>query len=451
MKMKRTLSAFALTATAAMLLAGCSPSSNNSIGGDKPADPAKDPCIVAEVKPMEALAASTPSTGAADQLQIGTLLPLTGSLGFLLPPVQAGVAQALADIEAAGGVLDKPVLVVAEGNEGDGSDMTVVEKGAADVIAKKPAFVLGAMSSSRTDHVVDKVVAEGILMGSPSNTATNLSGRSPLYFRTAPPDSVQGDALANQILQDGKQKIAYLTFNDSYGLGLRDTVQCVTEKGSATTVYGGKGEGNEFPVEQTSFASEVTAVKNAKPDAIVIVTFDQINSILPELLNQKIDLKNVYLVDGNTNNFAKVIDAGKAEGMQGSVPGAEANAEFKGQLESIYEKTYNKKLESLTYGPEAYDLVMIVSLAAEKAGKADSLSIQKELANVTGANGGDECKTFAECKTALKAGKSIKYVGKSGTGSMNKNNDPSSAFIGIYKYDKANAAQFVRSVEGTVK
>src|SRR5687767_4423885 len=43
-------------------------------------------------------------------LTLGTLLPQTGSLAFLGPPEFAGVELAVRDINAAGGVLDKPVV-----------------------------------------------------------------------------------------------------------------------------------------------------------------------------------------------------------------------------------------------------------------------------------------------------------------------------------------------------
>lgn len=407
-------------ATAALLLAGCSGSSDEgSDGGD--------------------------SSG--ESLKIATLLPHTGSLGFLMPPVQAGIAQALADIEAAGGL---DIEIVTDADEGDGADIAVVEKGADEVVSSGAAFVLGAMSSSRTIHVVDQITDAGILMGSPSNTASELSGKSPFYFRTAPPDSVQGDALANQILLDGKSKVAFLTFNDDYGIGLRDTIQDVVEAGGAETVYGAKGDGNEFPVDQKSFSSEVTAVKSSGADAIVIVTFDQINLIIPELLAQGVDPASVYLVDGNTNSFADVVDAGAVTGMQGSIPGAQANDDFKAQLETIYKDQYGEDLESFTYGPEAYDLVNIVALAATKAGATDAESIRGELAAVTGANGGEECDSFAACQDLLNDGKDIAYKGKSGTGPLNADNDPSSAFIGIYKYDDTNNPVFQRAVEGTV-
>lgn len=423
----RTSAVLALAASAALVLAGCSSST------PEPEAPADN--------------GGSEAPAELGTLKIATLLPHTGSLGFLMPPVQAGIAQALADIEAAGGI---EIEVVAEGNEGDGSDMTVVEKGADDVVNSGATFVLGAMSSSRTLHVVDKITGAGILMGSPSNTATDLSGKSPLYFRTAPPDSVQGDALANQIISDGKASVGFLTFNDDYGLGLRDTIQSVVEANGAEVVYGAKGDGDEFPVDQKSFSSEVTAIKDSGAEAIVIVTFDQINQILPELLAQGVDPANVYLVDGNANSFADVVDQGKVVGMQGSIPGAQANDEFKAQLEEIYKAEFGEDLQSLTYGPEAYDLVNIVALAATKAGATDSASVQAQIAAVTGANGGDECTTFADCLALLNDGKDISYRGKSGTGPLNANNDPSSAFIGIYKYDESNSPVFQRAVEGSV-
>lgn len=422
---KRATGALALAATAALVLSSCSSSGEE--------------------------ATEESGGGSTDALKIATLLPQTGSLGFLMPPVQAGIAQALADINGAGGVLDQDVTIVAEGNEGDATDLTVVEKGADDVIKSGASFVLGAMGSGRSAHVVDKIAEAGLLMGSPSNTAADLSGISPNYFRTAPPDTVQGNALGNQVLTDGKTKVAFLTFNDPYGLGLRDVIQETIEAGGAETVYGGKGDGNEFPTEQTSFASEITAVKDSGAEAIVVVTYDQLKQIVPEAVNQGLDLANFYLVDGNANGYGEDFPAGTMEGAQGSIPGAQAQDDFRAQLDEIYTAEFGGALESYTYAPEAYDLVTLVALAAQKAGATDSASIQAQLHAVSGADGGDTCSTFADCKALLDDGKDIHYEGKSGTGPLNDNNDPSSAFIGIYKYDATNNPVFQKAVEGETK
>src|SRR5690606_10300017 len=98
-----------------------------------------------------------------------------------------------------------------------------------------------------------------------------------------------------------------------------------------------------------------------------------------------------------------------------------------------------------------YDLVMLVSLAAEKAGATDPESIKAQLHAVSGSDGGEECSTFADCKALLDDGSEIHYVGKASTGPLNDDNDPSSAFIGIYKYDKSNNPVFQKAVEGETK
>lgn len=424
---RKAAGAFALVATAALVLSGCSSSTADS----------------------EPSSGSSGSSGEA--LKIATLLPQTGSLGFLMPPVQAGIAQAVKDINDAGGVLDQPIEIVLNANEGDASDLTVVEKGADEVISSGAQFVLGAMGSGRSAHVVDKIAEAGILMGSPSNTSADLSGISPNYFRTAPPDTVQGDALGNQIVADGVTSVAFLTFNDPYGLGLRDVIQETVEAQGVEVLYGGKGDGNEFPVEQTSFASEVTAAKDSGAEAIVVVTYDQFKSIVPEAVNQGIDTSTFYLVDGNANGYSEDFEEGTLTGAQASIPGAQANDEFRKALEDIYTAEFDGTLESFTYAPEAYDLVTLVALAATKAESTDSAAIQENLRAVSGSDGGEECNTFADCAKLIKDGKDIQYVGMAGTGPLNENNDPGSAAIGIYKYDETNTPIFQKAVEGVTK
>ena len=60
------------------------------------------------------------ATGGDGVLKVGTLLPQTGSLAFLGPPEFAGVDLAVKEINAAGGVLGKDV-VVSDTDSGDTS------------------------------------------------------------------------------------------------------------------------------------------------------------------------------------------------------------------------------------------------------------------------------------------------------------------------------------------
>lgn len=428
---KKTAGAVALLASAALVLAGCSGTAE-----DEPdtTTPAETPDASGEV---------------VDTLKIAALLPQTGALGFLMPPVEAGIHLAMDDINAAGGVLGNDIELVGVFNEHDGSDTSVIDQSVDDLLATDASFVLGAMSSSRTLHVIDKITGAGMMMGSPSNTAADLVGWSPFYFRTAPPDTVQGAALGNKIIEDGVTDVAFLTFNDDYGLGLRDTIQETIEAAGVNVTYGGKGEGNEFPLDQQAYQSDVTAAIQSGAEAIVIVTFEQINQILPELISQGFDPANVYLVDGNANDMSGVVDEGAVVGMQASIPGANADDEFKQLLVDKYAEITGGELVSYTYAPEAYDLVVLTALAAERGGSADSITIRDNIHAVSGADGGQECTSFEECRDLLADGQDIQYVGKSGIGPLD-GGDPSAAWIGIYEYDETNQPQFQTAVRGEV-
>jgi neutral amino acid transport system substrate-binding protein len=433
------LRALALAGAASVLLAACStasPSDDASSSSSAKADPAAK-CEV-----------GTPST---DPFAIGTMLPLTGTLAYLGPPAIAGANLAISDINAAGGVLDQPAEISTSTDSGDSNDMTVSSNAATELIDSEVPVVLGAESSSVTLNVVDQLTSNCIIEISPANTASSLSGYSSYYYRTAPPDSVQGSALGQQITADGNANVAFLVFNDTYGTGLRDSTQKSIESSGGTVVYGGTGKGEEFPPGQTTFSSEVSAAIAAEPDAIVILAFDETKSIVPELNSQGWDMSKVYMSDGNTADYSADFEPGTLEGAKGTIPGADASADFKSKLVAGYQASEGGELADFSYAAESYDAVILTALAAQAGGGTDAGTIQANMAAVSGANGGTECTTYADCKTALDAGDDIHYTGPSGIGPFNDNNDPSSASIGVYTFDADNKPVYQTGIEGKVE
>lgn len=439
------LKVLAVAGAATVLLAGCS--SGGSTGADKTSSAA--PTSTKKVDPASACKA--PSTPSTDAMKIGTMLPLTGSLAYLGPPAVAGAGLAIDDINAAGGVLSKPVSIASTTDSGDSTDLTVSSAAAAKLKAAKVSVVLGAESSSVTLNVIDQITGNCQIEISPANTASSLSGYSSYYYRTAPPDSVQGSALGQLVVADGNAKVAFLVFNDSYGTGLRDSTEKAIESAGGSVVYGGTGKGQEFPPGQTSFSSEVTAALASKPDAIVILAFDETKSIVPELVAQGWDMKKTYMSDGNTADYSKDFKAGTLAGGKGTIPGAQASTALKARLNTWYEKNQKKALTDYSYAAESYDAITLTALAAEAGKGTDSGTIQANMAKVSGASGGTKCATFAACKKLIDAGTSIQYQGPSGIGPFNANNDPSSAYIGIYKYDAKNVPAYQSQIQGAVK
>ncbi|MFD2027439.1 ABC transporter substrate-binding protein [Promicromonospora aerolata] len=388
--------------------------------------------------------------GSQDPLIVGTILPLTGTLAFLGPPEVAGVGLAIDDINDAGGVLGNDVSLE-QGDSGDTTDTSVAQQTATDLISKGAQVVIGAASSAVSLNVVDQFTEAGVMQISPANTATDLSGASDFFTRTAPPDTVQGAALGSLILDGGHQKVAMIVQDEAYGTGLRDNVQQAIEAGGGEVVYGATGGGNEFPPGESNFSSIVTDAMASKPDAIAVIAFEETKAIVSELIAQNWDFKGTtYFCDGNTASYEEDFDPGTLEGVVGTIPGAQAPEEFRERLSGWYEENEGSPLDDYSYGPESYDAVMLAALAAVRGEGTDGATISENIKAVSGAEGGTEVTSFEEGVAALEAGEEIHYKGQSGVGPLNEQNDPTSALIGVYEYNKDNVNVFARSIEGKV-
>ena len=157
----------------------------------------------------------------------------------------------------------------------------------------------------------------------------------------------------------------------------------------------------------------------------------------------------VLVVDRTDARRSGVPDlAATLEGAQGTIPGADAEQSFKDRLSGWAEQANGKPLKDFSYGAESYDATILAALAAVKGGATDSETVQKNYAAVSGATGGEECTTFADCAAMIADGKEIKYAGPSGIGPIDDENDPSSAFVGIYTFNAQNKNELTSTVEG---
>ncbi len=380
---------------------------------------------------------------------MGGILPLTGNLAFLGPPAVAGVGLAVSDINAAGGVNGaKACHNVLD--SGDSTDMSISTASAGTMVAGKPSVVIGAESSSVSLNFVDTLADAKITQVSPANTSTDLSGYSPFYFRTAPPDTVQGNALGTLISQDGYTNIGFLVFNDTYGTGLRNYTEETITAGGGKCVYGCKGDGDEFPAGQTTFSAEVQAVTAANPDAIVIIAFDETKSIVPELAASGWDMSKTYFVDGNLSDYSEDFEPGTLEGAQGTLPGQDPDQGFKDQLVAWYSSSQGEDVNGLLLRRRV--LRRHHPLRARRGeGRRERLrdgaeELRRRLGCDRRRGVHHATQTAWHCS---RAAAEIRYTGPSGIGPIDDENDPSSAFIGIYQYDANNKNVLSGTVEGS--
>ena len=232
-------------------------------------------------------------------LTLGSILPQTGGLAFLGPPMFAAFDLAVQDINAAGGVLGQPIVAI-KGDSGDTTTDTA-SKTVDRLLAENADAIIGAASSGVSLTVIDKVASAGVVLFSPANTSPALSDYDDkgLYFRTAPPDIYQGDVLGQKVLQDGAQTVAILALNDAYGTGLADAAEATITAGGGEVVVK-----TIYDPTAASFDTEVDAVVAADPDAIILIGFDESAKILKSMVEKGIGpkVKKVYGCDGNIGN-----------------------------------------------------------------------------------------------------------------------------------------------------
>lgn len=377
-------------------------------------------------------------------LTFGTLLPATGDLAFLGPPEFAGVTLAVEDINAAGGVLGQDVVQV-KGDSGDGTP-DIAGAQVDKLLGSDSDVIVGAASSGVSITVIDKITGAGAVQFSPANTAagfdTDEIDPNRLYFRTAPSDYLQGEVLANEVIEDGFDNVAIMGRQDFYGEGLAERTRDVLEEKGATV-----SEFLLYNKDATTFTAEVNKLAAAEPDAIVLVTFAEITTLIPQLIAKGLGPQDVqlYFVDGNLSNYPD--EDFNLDGVKGTAPtSATPDPEFEARL---FDTPPMSKDDAVLYGPESYDAVIISALAAIAAGDDSGEAIGANIVDVT--REGTKCATFEECAALLEEGEDIDYDGKSGPADMTDTGSLAAGTYGIYEYSGGeNAYEQIDTVSGVV-
>ncbi|MBU1588235.1 MAG: ABC transporter substrate-binding protein [Actinobacteria bacterium] len=369
-------------------------------------------------------------------LKIGTALPQTGNLAFLGPPEEAGVAYAASQINAA--TADTGLTVDVTYGDSGNTDNKAYETEIPRLLGAGVSAIIGAASSGTSLQFIDQVVGAGVIQFSPANTSDAFTTYDDdgLYFRTAPSDTLQGEVLGNLIAEDGNQTLGLIVLNDSYGTGLAKYVTEAFEAAGGTVVAA-----PTYNTGDTVFDSQISEVLAAAPDAIALITFDEVSTILPGLFG-KFPSDKLYFVDGNLKNFGDAFAAGSLTGAKGTLPGLSIDSikSFTDELDAFVASEGTPALEDYSYAAESFDATILLALASLAAGgSTDGKTIAAKLQEVSGGSGdGEKCTTFADCAAIIVGGGVADYDGISGPITFDEVGDPTEASIGIYQYGEDN-------------
>ena len=380
-----------------------------------------------------AAAGEQPRGNVDGSLELGQLAAQSGQLSSIVQSLTVPVTMAVDEINAAGGVLGKPVTyTVAD----DATDPEVASESLEGLLEdSKVDAIMGPTSSGITLNLLDEVSRRGVLMCSGSNTSADLSTADSggYYFRTTPSDRLQGPALADLVVKDGHKKVAILARQDTYGQGLAGSVKKALAKGKAKVVAD-----VSYDPDATSFDKDVQKVVDKKPDAVIVLAFESDGSDIVRTLTAKglsPQQFPIYSADGmRTNAFPTLLDPNNpaaAAGIKGTSPATQPAG-----VQSPFLDAFSATGVDPIYSSNYYDCTVLTALAAEKAKSDDPAKMKEVFAANT--RGKEKCGTFAECKQLLDEGKTIDYQGASAAfDHMNKFGkfEPNAGVYEVWQYD----------------
>jgi branched-chain amino acid transport system substrate-binding protein len=344
-----------------------------------------------------------------EELKVGTVLPQTGDLASLGPPIAAGVNLALQQINEAGGVLGTDVVLT----EADsGTNESVASDSVNQLLRDNVDAMIGAASSRISLSIIDRVTGSEVAQCSPSNTGatfTNYEDSDPgYYFRTAPPDNLQGPALAQTITQDGFSQVGIIALNDEYGQGFAEFLSQALDEAGATVVAN-----VAYDPAGTEFSADVQKLAEANPDAVALIGFpDTGSTILQEMISQGLGPENigVYGADGmKDKGVAENVDPetpSVVAGLKGTAPSSQGSEQFTSAFEEFAPDTQS------IFSAHAYDCMNLMAMAAQQAGTDDPREFRSEIVDLT--KDGEQCTDFASCKAIIDEGGNPDYQGATG-------------------------------------
>ena len=154
-------------------------------------------------------------------IKLGAISPNTGALAAYGAAVSNGIDLAVAEINAAGGVLGRQLAVT---HMDDKFDATEGANAFNKLVSDGVSAVIGSVTSGITAGLASLADAKGMLLLTPTATADTVTEGFHGIFRACYKDSFQGAMAARMSFELGVKKVAILyASGDTYSAGLYES------------------------------------------------------------------------------------------------------------------------------------------------------------------------------------------------------------------------------------
>ncbi|WP_300157399.1 ABC transporter substrate-binding protein [Solidesulfovibrio sp.] len=316
---------------------------------------------------------------AADPVRLGAVLSVTGPASFLGEPEKNTIQMEADKINAAGGVLGRPLEVVILDDETDVNKAVL----ATDRLLKKErvSAILGPTTSGNSLAVMGKAAAAKTPIISCSAAEKITKPVNPYIFKVAPSDRLAVARILAHAQKQGYKKLAILTVSDGFGQAGREVLkELVPAQGfelTADEVFGPK---------DTDMTAQLTKIQGTSPDAVICWGTNPGPAVVAKNRVQLGIKTPLYMSHGVASKKFIELAGDAAEGLllpAGKITAAEKlpDSDPEKALLTAYTKAYGEKFNApvSTFGGHGYDSLHLAVKAIEAAGSDKPEAIRDAL------------------------------------------------------------------------
>ena len=386
---------------------------------------------------------ATNSASGTSPLLVGVVAPFTGVDASLGPAYYAACLPAALTINNNGGIMGHHISCQQFDTRGEPADAVP----AARLMVASNSNLIAAVgcTSDEASSVVPILNSSHIPMF--CMTGQSEFNKTPLkYFhRLVPPDEFDAYAMVgNALYQNHWTKIALVFGND---IGSQAFVAPAT---AAFTKLGGSIAINQAIDLKpgTSYRTEVAAMLQSKPDVILTEALGAAGTYLKEVKSQNNGQMIPFLGTSATIDpvwFQQVRDAIGISDFLKYYGGVDLGYTFSGPAYTEFITNLNASASQFADAPKykqrgstlhLYDGIIMSALAMVATNSADRTVYNPKIIEIgNGTSGATVVTTYKDGVAAIKAGKSIRFVGAGGENQFNQYNNSPSGYI-LVTYDK---------------
>ncbi|HEY6405846.1 MAG TPA: ABC transporter substrate-binding protein [Ktedonobacteraceae bacterium] len=365
-------------------------------------------CYLALVLTLAACGGTTPSgsSSSSGPVTMGVLSCFTGTLASLGQAMLQGSQVAQKAINDAGGILGRQLNLAHADTQCDEADSVpalrqlLAAQDLVGIIGPETQEINADAPIITAAKIPDEFQGGSTLFDHNTNT---------WLWRNSPSDSQLGVAMALYAQKKGYHKAALLFYSDIAAQTFAAPITATWQKMGNQIV-----SNVTVAPDQTSYRTQVQQIINTHPDVI----FTQTDAATAAVIFQNFkELDNLAIPFVGTDvtgvdQYLKAITYPVANAHLTSVYGTSVSGKATDEFNSVFAALFGSAAQ-LANANYAYDAVVSLALAVDKAGSTSGTAINAVVNNVTNPPG-TQCYTYKDCLKLLNAGTKINYEGASG-------------------------------------